>query len=257
MKLTLSRLPKTVNVTASLILISLLCVAMLSCKGKLNQHPAQPDNAKAAEAPLPPPTLADVRAKVESIYHGALSVDLSRNPVFLLGDFNADSSQDVLVAVRPNPARLADLNNEFAAWIVEDPRQIWVPDPNKVVQSMPPANRRPAQVRAGDRLWVIIHGFRAHGWRNPIATQSYLLVNVAANGLSSEPAHAASAELRQNALPPGIQYLLRYHGDVLRETVAGRPYLLYWTGGHYARATTSPAKPSSRPPAHTRVALKM
>jgi hypothetical protein len=33
----------------------------------------------------------------------------------------------------------------------------------------------------------------------------------------------------------GIQYLLRYHGDVLRETVGGRAYLLYWTGGHYAR----------------------
>lgn len=243
--------------SASFILVSILCVAIPSCKGKLNPQPAQQSKAKAAEAPLPPPTLADVQAKVDSIYHGALSVDLRRNPVFLLGDFNADNSQDLLVAARPNPARLADLNSDVAAWIVEDPRQIWVPDPNKRVQSMPPVNRRPVQVRAGDRLWVMIHGFRAHGWRNPIARQTYLLINVAPNGLRKESVHAASAEMKQNPLPVGIQYLLRSNGDVLREIVAGRPYLLYWTGGHYARAKAAPEKPMRQGPARTRVASNM
>ncbi|HEX5434500.1 MAG TPA: hypothetical protein VFY05_09710 [Candidatus Angelobacter sp.] len=250
MKVSLSR-------SASFILISILCVVISSCKGKLNPQPAQQSKAKAAEAPLPPPTLDDVRAKVDTIYHGALSVDLRRNPVFLLGDFNADSSQDVLVAVRPNPARLTDLNSDVAAWIVEDPRQIWVPDPNKRVQTMPPVNNSPVHVRAGDRLWAIIHGFRAHGWRNPIATQTYLLINVAANGLRKESVQAASAEMKQNPLPVGIQYLLRSNGDVLRETVAGEPYVLYWTGGHYARAKTAPKKPLPQPPAQTRIASKI
>jgi hypothetical protein len=237
MKLSLSRLPRI----ASLILISILCVAMPSCKGKLNQQTTREPKPQKKEAPAPP-TLAGVRAKVDSIYHGALTVDERRRPTFLAGDFNGDSSQDVLVAVRPNANKLADLNSDLAAWIVEDPRLIWVPDPNRVVQKMPPPTHHPVRVRTGDRLWVVIHGFREEGWRNPIATQSYLLVNVAANGLEQESAHQASAELKHNTPPLGIQYLLRYHGDVLRETMRGRTYLLYWTGGHYARTKITPEK---------------
>jgi len=230
MKLTLSRLPRN----GSLILISILAITMLSCNGKLNQRRTQQSKPKTTEAPLPPPTLDEVRAKVDRIYHGALIVDQSRTPTFLVGDFNADNSQDLLVAVRPKANMLADLNSDVAAWIVEDPQLIWVPDPNKVVQRMPPVSKRPVQVRAADRPWVVIHGFRDMGWRNPIATQTYLLVNVA-SGLRQESAREASSELKRNPLPLGIQYLLRYHGDVLRETIGNRAYLLYWTGGHYAQ----------------------
>lgn len=219
--------------TASFIVIAFLSVAILSCKSNPNQSAARQTKPQTSEAPLPPPTLDDVRTKVESIYHGALIIDSRREPVFLLGDFNADRSEDVLVAVRPNPQRLADLNSELAAWILEDPRQIWVPDPNKGVQVLP-RKPRAVRVRAGDRPWVIIHGFREKGWRNPLATQSYLLVNVHGQGLRRESVREASAELKQVPPPVGIQYLLRYDGDVLRETVAGEPRLLYWTGGHYA-----------------------
>ncbi|HEY2231976.1 MAG TPA: hypothetical protein VGK01_00730 [Candidatus Angelobacter sp.] len=218
---------------ASFVVIAFLSVAIFSCKSKPNQPAARQTKTQTSEAPLPPPALDDVRAKVESIYHGALIVDSRRKPVFLLGDFNADKSEDVLVAVRPNPKRLTDLNSELAAWILEDPREIWVPDPGKVVQVLPPKPRL-IRVRAGDRPWVIIHGFREKGWRNPLATQSYLLVNVGKRGWRREPAREASAELKQVPLPIGIQYLLRYNGDVLRETIAGEPRLLYWTGGHYA-----------------------
>jgi hypothetical protein len=222
--------------TALFTLTASFCIFMLSCKSSPNQAPtSQTKTAQPAEAPLPPPTLDDVRAKIDSIYRGALTIDQRRAPTFLLGDFNADNSPDVLVAVRPNPARLADLNSDLAAWILEDPRLIWVPDPNKIVQVMPPVRHRPVRVRARDRLWLIIHGFRGKGWRNPIATQSYLLVNVAANGLRKQSAHEATAELNRKPFPLGIQYLLRYNGDVLQETVAGKSYLLYWTGGHYAR----------------------
>lgn len=220
---------------APAILAAGLCICVAACKGNPKQQPAQQSNQHKVEAPLPPPTLDDVRAKLDSIYHGALNLDERRTPAFLAGDFNADTSQDLLVAVRPNASRLADLNSELAAWIVEDPRLIWVPNPNKVVQKMPPPRQHPVRVRAGDRLWVIIHGFREKGWRNPIATQSYLLVNVAPNGLQQESAREASTELKQNPLPLGIQYLMRYHGEVLREMVGRRTYLLYWTGGHYAR----------------------
>ena len=156
-----------------------LCFCVAACKGNPNQQSAHRTNLQKVEAPLPPPTLDEVRAKADSIYHGALIVDRGRTPAFLAGDFNADTSQDILVVVRPNASRLADLNNDLAAWIVDDPRLIWVPDPNKVAQKMPPPSRHPVRERAADRLWVIIHGFREKGWRNPIATQSYLLVNAA------------------------------------------------------------------------------
>ena len=227
--------------TILLIVTAGCCVCTVSCKNSPKQATAEPKAEPQQEEPLPPPTLDDVRAKVDSIYHNALTIDERRTPMFLVGDFNADSSPDVIVAVRPNPKRLADLNSGLAAWIVEDPRLIWVPNPNEVVQVMPPVRKQAVRVRAGDRLWVMIHGFRDQGWRNPIATQSYVLVNVAANGLRKETAKAASAELNRNPLPLGIQYLLRYRGDVLRENVAGKPSLLYWTGGHYARASIEPS----------------
>ena len=227
--------------TAPAILAAGLCICAAACKGSPKQQLRQQQTREQkVVAPLPPPTLDGVRAKVDSIYHGALMVDKGRTPAFLAGDFNADSSQDMLVAVRPNASRLADLNSDLAAWIVEDPRLIWVPDPSKVAQKMPPPGKHPVRVRAGDRLWVIIHGFREKGWRDPMATQSYLLVNVVPNGLRQQSAHEASTEMRQNPLPLGIQYLLRYHGDVLRETVARRGYLLYWTGGHYGRTKIEP-----------------
>ena len=230
--------------TAPPILAAGLCILVAACKANPKQ-PIQQSTMHKTEMMLPPPTVDDVQAKLDSIYHGALNLDERRTPGFLAGDFNADSSQDILVAVRPNASRLADLNSELAAWIVEDPRLIWVPDPNKVVQKMPAPRQHPVRVRAGDRLWVIIHGFREKGWRNPIATQSYVLVNVAPNGLQPESARAASTQLKQNPLPLGIQYLLRYHGDVLRETIGHKAYLLYWTGGHYA--VTKIAAPGSVP----------
>ncbi|HKT50561.1 MAG TPA: hypothetical protein VJV96_09695 [Candidatus Angelobacter sp.] len=238
MRADFSAVPKT----APAFLSAILCICIAACKSTPKQPAVQPNKTQAIEAPLPPPTLDDVRAKVDSIYHGALKVDEPRKPKFLVGDFNGDNSQDILVAVRPAPTRLADLNSDLAAWIVEDPRLIWVPDPSRVVQRMPPARPHPARIQAGNRLWAIIHGFRENGWRNPMATQSYLLVNVAANGLQQESARQASTEFEQSPLPLGIQYLLRYHGEVLRETIGRRAYLLYWTGGHYARTKIETAR---------------
>lgn len=219
--------------TAGLMMAGFLLMTTVGCKSKPREQPGGSSGPRAVESPLPPPTLNDVTAKVESIYKGALHVDTQRKPVFVLGDFNADKSEDVVVAVRPDRNRLADLNSEVAAWIVEDPHLIWVPDPNKAVQALP-AKTRPARVRDGERLLVIIHGFKEKGWRNPLATQSYLLVNADGHGLRKETIKESAAELDQARLPVGMEYLLRYNGEVLRETLAGTPGILYWTGGHYA-----------------------
>lgn len=236
------RLTRTLT-SLTFALAALFALALFSCKGSPNQQTANQSKPQTHVASLPPPTLEDVRTKVESIYHGALIVDVDHKPVFVLGDFNGDNSEDVLVAVRPIAKRLADLNSDLAAWIVEDPRNIWVPDPNKAVQKLPP-KPRPVRVHAGDRLLLMIHGFRDNGWRNSLATQSYLLVNVSGTGLQRETAREARSELKQDPPPFGIQYLLRYNGDVLHETLAGRPCVLYWTGGHYAWTRDLKKKPA-------------
>jgi hypothetical protein len=217
---------------AGLMIAGLLLLAMVCCKSKSVQRAAGASKPPAAETPLPPPTLGDVTAKVKSIYKGALIVDSQRKPVFLVGDFNADRSEDVIVAVKPDRNRLDDLNSDLAGWILEDPHLIWVPDPNKIVQALPP-KPKPVRVQAGERLLLIIHGFQEKGWRNPMARQSYLLVNVAGYGLRKQTMQQSGADLPQGPLPAGMEYLLRYRGEVLRETIAGKPGILYWTGGHY------------------------
>jgi hypothetical protein len=179
------------------------------------------------DIPLPPPTLEDVRRAVARIYGDTVKMDSGSPGDYMVGDFNGDGSPDLVVEVLPARDKIPDLNDQLANWILEDPSQIFVPDPSKRVQTFPP-KPSPPRVRARQSLLVIVHGYGAHGWREPNARQSYLLVNAAGDSMALERKESAITA------KAGSQPMPRLLGDVIHEARRGRQGFLYWTGGHYA-----------------------
>lgn len=174
---------------------------------------------------LPAPTADDIRSAVARIYGDAVEVDKS-TPYFV-GDFNGDGSQDLAVEVRPLAAKLPDLNADLANWILEDPSQIFVPDPSKRVQSFPPKPPRQRILKA-QPLLVIVHGYGPVGWRAPTARQSYLLANATGSSM------ALKAKGDEALAKTGRRPMPRLLGDVICEQRGLKRGFLFWTGGHYA-----------------------
>lgn len=172
------------------------------------------------------PQAPEVRAALERTYKGAVTFDERGQTV--VGDFNGDGSEDLLVEVRPAPNHLPELNDELSNWIAADPRKVQPPDPRNFdphqgVQKLAPAPARPL-FEATDALVAVIHGFKESGWRNPEAMQTYLLKGVAGTDLKTEPRAAAQV---------GVRGRLRLLGDVVRENLGGESGFLYWTGASY------------------------
>ena len=70
---------------------------------------------------LSPPKLLEVQEAVKRVFKDAAVIDTSRSPNFMAGDFNGDLSQDIAVVLRVAPGKLAEMNEEFPAWILRDP----------------------------------------------------------------------------------------------------------------------------------------
>ena len=166
---------------------------------------------------------------VERVYKGAVVFDeRAGREAAAVGDFNGDGSEDIVVRARPAPGRLAEVNDEVANWIISDPLTVLPPDPrlfdpHQGVQKRVP-HARP-QVVAADALLVVVHGYKEAGWRNPEALQTFLLKNVAGEGLRPAP--------RTEALAVARARRVRLMGDVLRERLGGAQGFLYWTGAGY------------------------
>jgi hypothetical protein len=180
----------------------------------------------AKEVPKPsPPKPEDVTAVLARVYKKAVTPDTSREPAFLLGDFNGDGSQDLAILVRPNEARLGDINNELANWILEDPKT--VPIPGLPVGGRSSGPGRPVRAEKGDILLAIVHGVGAQGWRSPEAKQTFLLKNSAGNGMSAQTAKDLLNSKDRNKLPP-------LRGDAIQEAIGGKSGLVFWTGAKYS-----------------------
>lgn len=182
---------------------------------------ATPEAAAAPAAPnaaLPPELAeaspADLRGCVKRVYGDAVTVEVGRPDNYVTGDFNGDGSQDIAVVVRPARGKLGENNDELANWILVDPREVQDPDAAKPDAKPGPTPAR-VTVAQGDILLAVIHGHKAEGWRNPAATQTYLLKNAAGNDLKARP--------RAPGRPP----------DVISETLAGREGFLLWDGARY------------------------
>jgi hypothetical protein len=189
--------------------------------------------ATQTPAPTPPPappSASDVRAAIERVYKGAVAPD-ARPGSFVVGDFNGDGSEDLVARVRAEASRVADLNDDLSNWIVSDPRKVLRPDPrnfdpHQKVQKLPPPAERP-RVGAADTLLVVLHGYKESGWRNPEASQTYLLKGAGGADLRAQARADARAATPPQTNPP------RLMGDVIRETLQGEHGFLYWNGATY------------------------
>jgi hypothetical protein len=184
----------------------------------------------------PPASATELHEVVKRIYQDAVIIDAGRSDAFVVGDFNGDNSQDIVVRVKPNKGKLAQLNSEYANWILEDPHGVMIMDTHKDVQRFP-EKPAPVAVRQNDGLLAVIHGHQETGWRNPKATQTYLLKNVVGDQMEAQRARALL-----NATEDGKQ-LPPLRGDVIRETLDGTPGFIYWTGAKYAWHSVTEQQP--------------
>jgi hypothetical protein len=227
------------------ILLSLLpiaiCVVLAACtkSGQTNgTDPSLPSpgevktiadgnvQPKVEAASGKPPTVAEAQDALERVYRRAVVLRVHPPATFVAGDFNGDGSEDIAIAVTPQ-GNLAELNSEFANWIVADPKKASVFDPKKGAQSLP-AERGPAKVEPGEPLLAIIHGHGPNGWRDRDATQSYLLKVGPGSGMRVIPL---------KSFPPALKVRERganSRADIILGTLNGRPGFLYWSPGKYA-----------------------
>lgn len=187
--------------------------------------PSLPTVAQSTPTPTPakelsPPKTEEVNDAVFRVFNKAVTVDSNYTPPVLVGDFNRDGSEDVAIAMKPNPDALAEINGEFANWTLED-----------VKQAERVAKLTPVKAERTDTLIAIIHGVGAKGWRNPEARQAFLLRNAAGTKPVVEPAEKASAS--NTSRNPTLR------GDVISETINGHRGLIYWNGARYALRLSS------------------
>ena len=186
-----------------------------------------PSKSDEAASATPPATLEEVRGVVAHIYRDAVVVETERVAPFVVGDFNGDGSEDIAVVVRPGAGKLPEVNGEYANWIVEDPREVLTPEVRGDVKVLP-KRPGPATVRQGELLLAVIHGYRGRGWRDPLASQTYLLKGAAGGEISAQSTEAVLNAATDKARLPQLR------GDVIRERLAGGDGFIYWTGAKYA-----------------------
>lgn len=204
-------------------------VILFFSRTKIAPRSPQVESEKMVPSVLPPapPRPEEVQAKLQKIFHGAVTPVSERVPYFFAGDFNGDGLQDLAVFVKPEPEELAGLNSQFANWILEDPFAQPKIKPNQGL--MKTASQHEA-VKAvpKDVLLVIVHGYGPEAWRDPMAQQTFVLRNAAGEG--ARPEHFS-----ENLLRPQQRLLMTGPNvDVIRETLAGHSGFLYWNGARYA-----------------------
>ena len=141
-------------------------------------------------------------------------MDPNIKPGFIAGDFNGDSIQDIAIVIKPAPGKVGSLNEEYPAWLLRDPFA--------VEDAKSPSLR----VVENEFLLAIIHGYGANDWRDPEATQTFLLKNVVGTNME---VHAGKEFIKANhgkRLPP-------IAGDVIGEMVRGNPGYLYYASASY------------------------
>ena len=210
--------------TAALLLtISLFAICLVSACSSSASKRATVEAPPPAYQPSPEstpvrlevaaaPKLSEVQEAVKRVFKDAAVIDTSSNPHFLAGDFNGDASQDIAVVLRP--ARVDKLNEEYPAWLVRDPRAKQSP-------------REPLKIDKDEVLLAVIHGYGANDWRDPEATQTFVLKNVVGSDLR---VHTAKEFVSANS----GRKLPKANGDLIGETLNGSQGYLYYAVSTYS-----------------------
>ena len=205
----------------------LSCAAPEKSKVEAVPSPVTVEDKQKQLATLPPPDLENAQATVKRIFKGSVAVESSSQPSFLAGDFNGDLSQDLAVVVKPVPGRLADLNEEFPAWLLRDP----------FIPTEP--GTPPLKVEDNEMLLAIIHGFGADGWKDPQATQTFLLKNAVGAQMGVQSAKSLIAASSGKAIPG-------FHGDLITEVLRDRQGYLYYSVPTYSWYDPKTYKPENQ-----------
>lgn len=160
----------------------------------------------------PAPKLFEVQDAVKRVFKDAAVIDTSYNPSFLAGDFNGDTSQDIAVILKP--AKLDEMNQELPPWLVREPRS------NKL-----PTLR--LRIEKDEVLLAVIHGYGINDWRDPQATQTFLLKNVVGNDLHVQTGKEFADANSGKRLP-------RPQGDLIAEKFQGTPGYIYYATATYS-----------------------
>lgn len=172
---------------------------------------AQPVKVDAAVAPK----LPEVQDAIKRVFKEAAVLDPNRNPNFLAGDFNGDASQDLAVILKPVPDKVSELNQEYPPWLLRDPRSIGG------------GARQPLRIARDETLLAVIHGYGANDWRDPQATQTFVLKNVVGNDLRVQTTKDFLSANSGRRLP-------RPQGDLIGETLDGTQGYLYYAVSTYS-----------------------
>ncbi len=170
-----------------------------------------------AAAPLTPsvalaPNAAEVQNKIKTVFKDAAVLHPNHNPNFFAGDFNGDASQDLVVILKP--VKLEEMNRQFTPWLVRDPRA------NVSTRVRPP-------IQKDDTLLAVIHGFGNNDWRDPEATQTFVLKNVVGNDMKVQTGKEFVEANTGRKLP-------RPQGDLIGETIDGTQGYLYYATSNYS-----------------------
>ena len=203
------------------LLVASMCFSYGCSTGSKPKVEAPPAPIAKVEEPapvvakLPPPELHQVQEAVKRVFKEAAVVDSNQQPAFVAGDFNGDLSEDIAVVLKPAPEKISDLNEEYPAWILRDP-----------IGTTEPRSPR-LRVTATDVLLAVIHGYGPEGWRDPQATQTYLLKNAAGSAMQT---HAGKEFLTANQ----GKKLPTLRGDLIGEMLDGKSGYLYYSGSTYS-----------------------
>lgn len=213
-----------------------------------------PPPLQAREITVPaPPTMEEVQEAVKRVFKDAVAIEVSRNPAFLVGDFNGDQSQDLAAILKPAEGKLADLNQEFPNWIAREPLDEVLPKSKLPAKTDSNATSNPAagqtiRFEKNDLLLAIIHGFGALGWRDPEATQTHLLRGVVGKDMSTMTFKAA-----ENAYG-GIRPFPSIYGDLIQQTLLDQSGFLHYNGGMYGWYDRKNYRPATAGPRHSMTA---
>ena len=198
-----------------------ICVFVTACSSGKRPDVEQPPTPQA-QAPLPAASpvnidaarvakLPEVQDAVKRVFKGAAVLHPDHQPNFLTGDFNGDSSQDLAVVLKPD--KVGELNQEYPPWLLRDPR----------------SNGAPSQlpIKKDEVLLAVIHGYGANDWRDPEATQTFVLKNVVGSDLKVQTTKEFLSANTGRKLP-------RPQGDLIGQTLNGTPGYIYYAVSTYS-----------------------
>jgi hypothetical protein len=188
-----------------------------------------PESPTPVPAPVPArsPQAAEVQPVLDRVFDGTVVVDGALQPAFVAGDLNGDDITDLAVAVRPRgDDMLGTLNAALTRW-----RRLDATDPSAPPGA--PPKPAPVEIARNDLLLAVIHGEGAGAWRDPIATQGYLVKNALGTGLRLRPLMEVPDEVRER--------VIRAQGRRDRPGARGPDGVVFWTGAAYAWGDVRPA----------------